>query len=394
MIRLLLSGCRGRMGRALYELIQTGTGVTVVAGVDPFPGGEMPFPVYLAIAEVKEKADVIVDFSRPDGLPQLLGYTVKNKVPLVLATTGHSSEQKKLIAAAAVEIPLFQSGNMSLGVNLMLDLLKTSTRILGDRYDIEVVEKHHNQKLDAPSGTALMMADAINEAAGGELEYTFDRHNVSRPRGKRELGIHSIRAGNIVGEHTVIFAGQDEFFEITHKAQSRQIFALGALRAAEFIPGKTPGLYTMADLISRERTVTRAAREDHQAMLTVASGSQGTLAFICSRLAEAHINVDMISQTGGIHAGISLSLSELDADKALQTLAGQPVSLTGGAVKLAVEGMGMETQPGAAARFFTALANKSIPLWLVTTSETKIAVLVQKEQAEQALQVLKSEFGI
>lgn len=237
------------MGRAITELAQSRQDISIVAGIDKYPSS-YTYPVFSCFSQLNTCGDVIIDFSRPDMLSSLLDYAIENNIPAVLATTGYSQEQMEQIRQASLRIPLFMSGNMSLGVNLMLNLLKTAAKILKDTFDIEIVEKHHNQKVDAPSGTALMMADAINNAAGGNMQYIYDRHLLSQKRGKEELGIHSVRGGTIVGEHTVIFAGADECLEITHRAQSRGIFAAGALSAAKFLYGKVPGMYNMDDLIS------------------------------------------------------------------------------------------------------------------------------------------------
>lgn len=248
-VRIILSGCSGKMGRAITELAQARQDIKIAAGIDKFPSS-CTYPVFPNFTQLNTDGDVIIDFSRPDMLSSLLEYAVKNNMPAVLATTGYNEEQLKEIKQASQSIPLFMSGNMSLGVNLMISLLKTATKILKDTFDIEIIEKHHNQKVDAPSGTALMMADAINNSAGGNMQYIYDRHPLSQKRGKEELGIHSVRGGTIVGEHTVIFAGADECLEITHRAQSRGIFAAGALSAAKFLIDKAPGIYNMDDLIS------------------------------------------------------------------------------------------------------------------------------------------------
>ncbi len=248
-VKIILSGCSGKMGRAITELAQTRQDISITAGIDKFPSS-CGYPVFADFKDINITGDVIIDFSRPDMLPSLLEYALKHNTPAVLATTGYSNEALNQIKLASGSIPIFMSGNMSLGVNLMLSLLKTATKILKNTFDIEIIEKHHNQKVDAPSGTALMMAQAINDAAGGDMQYIYDRHVLSQKRQKDEIGIHSVRGGTIVGEHTVIFAGTDECLEITHSAQSRGIFAAGALSAAKFLCGKTPGSYNMDDLIA------------------------------------------------------------------------------------------------------------------------------------------------
>ncbi len=249
MTKIILSGCFGRMGKTLQEMIAINDNLEVVAGVD-IALQNASFPVYQNIANVSENADVIIDFSNPSSLCALLTFAKSTKTPLVLATTGYSEEQINEIKEAAKVVPVFFSFNMSLGVNLILGLAKKATEILGDGFDIEIIEKHHNQKVDAPSGTAIMIANAIDEVKGNSI-YEYDRHSKRQKRRQNEIGIHSVRGGTIVGEHEVIFAGEDEIVSIKHLATSRKIFATGALKAAIYLSKvKTPALYNMNDLIN------------------------------------------------------------------------------------------------------------------------------------------------
>ena len=402
MIKILLAGCCGKMGQAITSLVSQTENMQIVGGVDVFQGVPCPYPVFSHISDCTVTADVIIDFSRPDSLCELLDYAVERCMPLVISTTGHTQEQRELIQEASEHCPLFFSGNMSVGLNLMLNLLKTSTKILGDSYDIEIVEKHHNQKVDAPSGTALMIADVINATAGGDMVYTYDRHTASQKRGKRELGIHSLRGGTIVGEHTVIFAGQDECFEITHKAQSRQIFAIGALRAASFLLNKGNGLYNMNDVISQDQTVTQVYAQCDDAVITVCNVPMGDclLDQIFGTLAEAEINVDMISQATPVNGTVSLSFSipKTDLLLALSLLEKltdrREISVYDDICKLSAEGIGMEHQSGAASKFLHALSDHGIPVYLITTSETKIACCIPGKDAERAAAVIKQQFNI
>lgn len=249
MINVLLNGANGRMGQQVAALADETEGIRIAAGVDKLLDKENSFPVYSSLSECTEDFDVVIDFSNSSGIDELLDFAIKNKKGVVLATTGATEEQKNKIIQAANETAVFYSANMSLGINLLVDLVKKASVVLGDDYDIEIVEKHHNQKLDAPSGTALLIADEINAAEPCQMEYVFDRHSVRKKRDKKEIGISSIRGGTIVGEHQVIFAGPDEIIEITHHASSRCIFAQGALRAAVFLCGKEKGLYSMKDLL-------------------------------------------------------------------------------------------------------------------------------------------------
>lgn len=221
----------------------------VVAGVDINPSETAcSFPVYENISDFTGKADAIVDFSHHSALPALLDYAKKTHTPLVVATTGHTEDELALMKASASEVAVFHSGNFSIGINLIINLAKQAARTLGVDFDVEIIEKHHNKKLDAPSGTALMLANSIAEERA-ESEYVYDRHSVRKARETKEIGIHSIRGGTIVGEHEVIFAGTNEIVTLSHSAASREIFATGALRAAAYIAGKTSGLYNMNDLI-------------------------------------------------------------------------------------------------------------------------------------------------
>ena len=252
MIHLILCGCGGRMGQAILCAAKDNREVGIVAGVDVNAdalASTSPFPVYQSIDEIPVRAQVIVDFSHHSALPSLLDYALRTKTPLVVATTGHTEEEKKMMRDASKQVAVFSSGNMSIGVNLLLELCRVAAKTLGGDFDVEIVEKHHNQKLDAPSGTALMLADGI-AAEREETSYVYDRHTVRQRRAPEEIGIHSIRGGTIVGEHQVIFAGNNEVISLSHSAASREIFAVGALRAAVYLADKGPGLYSMSDLIN------------------------------------------------------------------------------------------------------------------------------------------------
>lgn len=250
MTRLILIGCNGSMGRVVAKNAALSGRFEVAAGVDINAAGQQEFPVYRHADKVREAADVIIDFSHPATLSENLALAVREGIPIVIATTGLSEEQQQEIRECAKTVPVFLSFNMSLGVNLMLRLVKQAAALLYGDFDIEIVEKHHNRKLDAPSGTALMLADAISGALPEKPRYVYDRHARRMKREKAEIGISSLRGGTIVGEHEVMFAGTDEIIEIRHTAMSRDIFAVGALRAAQFVTGKAPGLYNMDDLVS------------------------------------------------------------------------------------------------------------------------------------------------
>jgi 4-hydroxy-tetrahydrodipicolinate reductase len=250
MQKIIISGCNGHMGRVVAQLCAADGQIEVVAGFDVAEASGQNFPVYTSPAQFSGQADAVIDFSSPAALEGLLAFAKRTKTPLVLATTGYSPEQMAQIGAAALEVPIFRSANMSLGINVLLELVKKAASVLGDSYDIEIVERHHRRKVDAPSGTALMIADAAASACGHETEYVFDRHSVRHPRDKKEIGISAVRGGTIVGEHEIIFAGHDEIMEIKHTALSREVFAQGAVEAAKFMATvQAPGMYDMSMLV-------------------------------------------------------------------------------------------------------------------------------------------------
>lgn len=248
MINILLSGACGKMGNAVARCVAEEENLKIVSGVDKAKSA-CDFPVYESFDEVNTLPDVIIDFSHISVLDSLLDFAVKNSVPVILATTGYSTEQIAKIHDVANKIPVFFTANMSLGVNLLCSLAKSAANILGSNFDVEIIEKHHNQKIDAPSGTALMLANAVNEVFDDKYTYEYDRHSKRQKRSKSEIGIHSIRGGTIVGEHDVIFAGHDEVITLSHSAQSKEVFAAGAVKAAKFIVGKPSGMYDMGSIL-------------------------------------------------------------------------------------------------------------------------------------------------
>lgn len=249
--RILLCGACGKMGGNVLALLSDDTNAVAVCGVDLFPK-EIGIPVYKTFASVQEKADVIIDFSSADGLNERLEYAKNNGMGIVLASTGLTENDLAMVQEYAKAIPIFKTANLSLGVNLMQALCKVAAQVLGDGFDVEIVERHHNLKKDAPSGTALMLADTINEAFDGQKEYVNGRNGIVGAREKSEIGIHAVRGGTIVGEHEVMFAGEDEIITISHSARSKRVFAVGAIRAAKFLKGKTAGTYEMKHLLAEE----------------------------------------------------------------------------------------------------------------------------------------------
>ena len=251
-MNIILCGCNGKMGQAIVNESQKFCNMNIVAGVDIKPDSSKSFPIFSSINDVNIKADIIIDFSNPLALNSILEYSQNQKLPVVICTTGFSKEQVEKINEASKNIPVFYSGNMSLGINLLIELCQKATNVLGDSFDIEIIEKHHNQKIDAPSGTALMIANGISEHLDEKYEYKYNRTTSREKRKKNEIGIHSIRGGTITGDHEVIFAGKDEIITISHHAASRNICANGAINAAKYILHKTPGLYKMKNLINND----------------------------------------------------------------------------------------------------------------------------------------------
>lgn len=250
MVNVIMHGCNGKMGRVITNLVEEDDNIQIVAGIDAYTGVANEYPVFASIKECDVKADAIIDFSVTAAIDDLLDYAVSTKTPVVVCTTGLSANQLEKINEASKSVAVLRSANMSLGINTLMKILKIATDVLADRgFDIEIVEKHHNQKVDAPSGTALALADCINQELNNEYDYTYDRSTVREKRKKKEIGISAVRGGTIVGEHEVIYAGTDEVIEIKHTAYSKAIFAKGAIDAAKFLANKEVGMYDMSDVI-------------------------------------------------------------------------------------------------------------------------------------------------
>lgn len=248
MIEVMVNGCNGKMGQIVSEIVDKNEDMVLKCGADKIDTGYLTYPVYTNLNEIPEKPDVIIDFSVPVATFGALEYAKNNNIPIVIATTGFTGEEEKRIMEYSKYIPVFKSANMSFSINMFEHLLKEIAPKLKDT-DIEILETHHNRKIDSPSGTAQMLANTINEALGGDYTYEYDRHNKHEKRGAKEIGITSIRGGNIVGEHSVMFFGDYETFEIKHISYSRNVFAEGAVKAAKFIVGKDNGFYNMDDLV-------------------------------------------------------------------------------------------------------------------------------------------------
>ena len=250
MTKIIMLGCNGRMGQMITDMVKQDDECTIVAGIDIVDNRDNGYPVYTKLADCDVEADAIIDFTSATDFESRMDYAVDKQIPIIECSTGLSEEQMAYLKKASEKVAVLKSANMSLGINLLMKLLKeAAVKLAGDGFDVEIVEKHHNQKLDAPSGTALALADSINEAMDDRYEYIYDRSQVRQKRDKKELGISAVRGGTIVGEHEVIFAGTDEVITFKHTAYSRAVFAKGSITAAKYLKGKAAGLYDMSDLL-------------------------------------------------------------------------------------------------------------------------------------------------
>lgn len=251
MIRIIMNGCNGRMGQMISTLVAEDPQTEITAGIDLWDDGHNPYPVFADITDCEVNADCLIDFTTASAIGPMLNYCVERRLPCVLCTTGLNQEHLHRVEEASQKVAILKSANMSLGINLLFKLLKEAAVVLASAgYDMEILEKHHNRKIDAPSGTALALADAINEEFNNEYEYVFERSTKRESRGSKEIGISAVRGGTIVGEHDVIFAGQDEVITFSHAAYSKAVFGKGAIQAAKFLAGKPAGLYNMSHVIN------------------------------------------------------------------------------------------------------------------------------------------------
>ncbi|MBN2050213.1 MAG: 4-hydroxy-tetrahydrodipicolinate reductase [Spirochaetales bacterium] len=406
MLRLIINGSSGRMGRVLAQAVDAADDCEIVAGIDPQGGtGDETFPIYTSIGGCTREADVLIDFSSPESVNALVDILIARKLPAVLATTGLSEQTEKKLQAAGKRIPILRAANMSVGVNLVKNLIFKTAMVLGPDFDVEIVERHHNQKKDAPSGTARVLADAVNRAREQGLNYIYGRQGLTGARTKSELGIHAVRGGTIVGEHDVLFAGKDEVVEVSHRAYSRLVFAEGALAAARYVASKPPGFYTMDDLVAEQTVVTNVYYSMSEALVEITGipSKMENLATVFGAFARADINIDMISQGLGVSNtwDLSFTVEHSDAEAVDQVVKSITASVPGVSVrvetdiaKVTVGGLGMETQSGVAYRVFRAMAEADISIQAITTSETKISFVINRRSLEETLAVIKGEFGL
>jgi 4-hydroxy-tetrahydrodipicolinate reductase len=406
MIRVVLQGCHGRMGRAVAEAAQGVADLQIVAGIDRAQeGGARPFPVFPSLEACPVDADIILDFSSPDALSSLISEAARRTVPLVIGTTGHSEQQKAALAEASSRIPIFYSPNLSHGINLMCDLVQKAAAELGDAFDVEIVEAHHNRKADSPSATAVALAAAVNRVFLDSKRLVFGRRPGEPRRTAADIGVHSLRGGTLAGQHAVVFAGADEVLEVRHSASSLAVYAAGAIQAARYMAYKPAGMYTMRDMIVENSAITNLSRSDDEALVSLGRvpGDPRSVAAVFRRIGEAGINVDMISQTvpEGGEVSISFTLPRAQLPAALAVL-GDLATLAPGirattlpeATKISVEGAGMERQSGVAARVFDLMAASGISIRTVTTSETKISYIIDRADADRAVEAIQQSFGV
>ncbi len=393
MIKICLVGASGRVGRTAYKSLLGDENFQIVFGVDAFPATDLPFPVYSNFENCPLDADVIIDFSAPSSLDSILDYAVKNGVRCVIATTGHTEEQMKRIEYASKSIAIFKSANMSLGINLLSNLSKEATKFLGESYDIEIVETHHNKKLDAPSGTALLIANAISEAR--PLVPTFGRHESAKRRESSEIGIHAIRGGTVVGKHDVMFLGTGERITLSHEAESKEVFVKGALRASEYLMTKQSGLYDMNSILGSYYAVTTVSAEDNVSLIAFPSISSTDFLTLLRKIKDCDVNIDMISQNANDDGTLAVSFSLSDDDLArVEKMTDIEHKCIVGTVKMTAEGAGMEHQSGVALDVLSQLKGAGAKIYAITTSETKISCAINSDAKADAEIALRNYYGI
>lgn len=380
MIKIALSGAGGRMGRTVYKALIDSKEYEIVFGVDAYPTDDLPFPVYQSFDHCPIGADVILDFSSPTSLDGIIDYAVKTSTRVVLATTGYTPDQQKRIGYLAKQVAVFHSANMSLGVNLLANLSKEAMKFLGDEYDVEIVETHHNKKLDAPSGTALALAKAINSVRENDLDEVYGRRETAKRREKNEIGIHAVRGGTVVGKHDVMFLGTGELVRLSHEAESKEVFVRGALRAIDYVLTKTTGLYDMNSILGSFYAVTTVSSESDVSLLFFPSVKGEDFIAILRDVKDADVNLDMISQNVNPDGTLTVSFSLCDGDLATaeKIVAGIPHTSMVGKAKLTAEGAGMEHKSGVALEVLSLIKGVGATVYAITTSETKISCCIDR----------------
>lgn len=396
MIKLAICGAGGRIGRTIYKTLVGNNDFEIQFGVDKFGGNDLPFPVFKSFAESNGNCDVIIDFSNASSLEDILSFAIAKRASVILATTGHSEAQLAEIKAASKKIAIFKASNMSLGVNLLCNLAKEATKFLGDSFDIEIVETHHNKKLDSPSGTALSIYQALNSVR--ELNAVYGRHDKAKRREPNEIGIHAVRGGTVVGKHDVHFFGNGEELTISHESESKEVFVGGALRAAAYMSEKKVGLYDMNSIIGDYYAVTTVSGEDGVSLVSLSEIEQTEFLDLLNLIAQNEINLDMISQSIGTNGKVSVSftLSNCDSKLCYDLLKLQEIkfSTTENCSKLTIEGAGMEHKSGVAVEVLNLLMENGTKIYAITTSETKISCCIDAASLSKAELLLKDHFEI
>lgn len=407
MVKLIINGICGHMGQAIMELaLNEPEKFHLIGGVDCIGTHQIGnVPVYPNWDTIPQKPDVVIDFSMPQALLEVLSYCEANGVAIVVGTTGLGKAEQALLERAATKIPVFRSGNMSIGTNLQIELIKKAAATLGENFDVEIIEAHHNRKIDSPSGTALMLADAVKSQYPLPKEYVYGRRSKNHRRTKREIGIHALRGGTVTGVHTVYFLGQHEVIEVTHRAESRQVFAAGSLRAALYVTAKPPGQYDMHNIVTEKDILSHIYTEGGQAIITLSSlpTDPSVIKDIFELLAENQVFVDMISviMPSGESGDVSFSLPSTQLDSALNALKhmqrkylGMDVYTLMNITKLTVEGPGMALRHGIAAQLFSVMADVGVQIELVTTSETTIACCIKTHDVPAAVAAIQKHFDV
>ncbi len=396
MIKLAICGAGGRIGRTIYKSLVGNNDFKIEFGVDFCGANDLPFPVFKSFAEANGTCDVIIDFSNASTLEDILSYALAKRASVVLATTGHSEAQLAEIEQASKKIAIFKASNMSLGVNLLSNLAKEATKFLGDSFDVEIVETHHNKKLDSPSGTALSIYQAINSVR--ELNPVYGRHDKSCRRTPNEIGIHAVRGGTVVGKHDVHFFGNGEELTISHESESKEVFVAGALRAATYMSDKKVGLYDMNSIIGDYYAVTTVSGECGVSLVSLSEISQTEFLELLKLIAQNEINLDMISQTISLDGKVSVSftLSNEDSRLCYDLLKLQEIKFdtTENCSKLTIEGAGMEHKSGVAVEVLNLLMESGTKIYAITTSETKISCCIDASSLTEAESLLKEHFKI
>ena len=397
MIKIAVSGAAGRIGRTIYKSLIGSTEFEAVFGVDINGADDLPYPVYKKFADAPLDADVVIDFSSPAALDDILAYAAEKRAGLVIATTGYTPEQEKRIEYAAKDVPVFRASNMSLGVNLLGSLAKEAAKFLGEDYDIEIVETHHNHKLDSPSGTALTLAEEINSVREHSLSPVYGRHEARHRREKNEIGIHAVRGGTVVGKHEVMFLGTGEVITLAHESENKEVFVRGALRAAKFLMTKTSGLYDMTSIIAQNYAVTSVSTEQDVALVTLPRIAFDDFLTLLDAIKGNDINLDMISHhfNPDETAAVSFTLKGSDLAKAEGYIPACTVQKTvRGAAKITAEGAGMEHKSGVAADVLSLLRDAGAEIFAITTSETQISCCIDAKSLSAAETALKKYYGI